>query len=194
MAEYRLQASDYPSTYEYHRDRERARHLEEPWQAPRLYKAVELIRVAEPSNVVDLGCGDGGLLSLLGDIPAWGYDFAPANAEGWTERGVRGELRDVFNERPDNLAWAELVVMTEVIEHLADPHGALKWVASHEQVKYVVASSPDDERPGSTCDSHIYGWDFRGYESLFVEAGFEVVEHVKVDWSQVVLARKVASG
>jgi len=188
MTEYRLQATDWPSTYEYHRDRERAPHLEQPWQAPRMHLAAEFVRSVNPRDVVDLGCGDGGMLSLLKDFPSWGFDFHPASAEGWAERGVTAEHRDVFNERPDDLRWAQLVVATEVLEHLADPHGAVSWIAQHTE--YVVASSPVNELPGSECDSHIWSWDFEGYEKLFTDAGFEVLRHEVADWSQVLLARK----
>lgn len=191
MAEYRLQETSYPSTFAYHEHRERAPHLEQPWQAVRIYKAVEFVKQVNPASVVDLGCGDGGLLSQLFPLLAWGYDFQPSNEEGWRLRGVSGELRDVFNERPDDLRWGELAVVTEVLEHLDDPHSAVRWVGEHS--KYIVASSPDDEHPepGYDHDCHLWGWDMEGYAKLFTDAGFEVLAHEKVDWSQVILVHKV---
>lgn len=191
MAEYKLQDTDYPSTYEYHKDRERAPHLEQPWQAIRMHKAADFVKLVNPSGVVDLGCGDGGMLTLLRPIPSHGYDWHDASVAGWAERGVTAEQRDVFVSRPDDLVWAELVVATEVLEHLADPHGTVRWIASHDEVKWLVASSPVNERPGPGQDSHIWAWDFEGYEKLVVDGGFEVVEHEVVEWSQVLLARKV---
>ncbi len=191
MAQYRLQQTNFPSTREYHQDRERVDHLSQPWQSDRLHRAAAFIREANPASVVDLGCGDGGLLSLIRDIPSHGYDLQPSNADGWAERGVTGELVDVFNDRPADLKWAELAVMTEVLEHLDDPHGAVKWVGEH--VKWVVASSPDNETPlehEHMHDCHIWGFDWPGFEELFTDAGFVIVDHAKVDWSQVLLARK----
>jgi 2-polyprenyl-3-methyl-5-hydroxy-6-metoxy-1,4-benzoquinol methylase len=155
-----------------------------------MHEAARLVAISGAKSVVDLGAGDGGLLSLL-TVPAWGYDFQPSNAAGWKERGVRGELRDVFNERPEDIEWAELAVMTEVLEHLDDPHGAVKWVGEH--VKFIVASSPNDEAPlprEKDHDCHIWGFDLDGYAKLFTDAGFVIVEHVVIDWSQVLLARK----
>src|SRR3954447_24891826 len=108
MTEYRLTDERVPtvSTGEFHADRERARHLEDPIHRGRLTVAAELVRHAvslrrgrewgsdaDPVTVSDLGCGDGGLLSLLAGEPglvAWGYDFCPANAAGWAERDVNG--------------------------------------------------------------------------------------------------------
>lgn len=189
MAEYRLQETAYPSTFEYHQHRERAPHLEQSWQSDRLYKAAELIKECNPASVVDLGCGDGGLLSLLPPIPAWGYDFQPSNKAGWVERGVHAELVDVFNTMPEDLRWGELAVVTEVLEHLDNPHAMVRWIAEH--VTYIVASSPDDELPSDNPDCHLWGWDRIGYSKLFTDVGFGIVEWVKVDWSQVLLARKV---
>lgn len=182
MAEYRLQETDYPSTFEYHEHRERAPHLEQTWQNGRMYAAAKMIRKIAPKSVVDLGCGDGGLLSLISFIPSWGYDFCPANAEGWKERGVTAEFADVFNTDFEP-KWGELTIVTEVLEHLKDPHGVVEWIARNS--KYIVASSPKDERPGDVCDSHLWAWDWEGYEAL-LEPHFTILEHRPVDWSQVI--------
>lgn len=186
MGEWRLQDSDYPSTYDYHVDRERAPHLEQATHRSRLLRTAEIIHEIKPSSVVDLGCGDGGLLSLIKDIPSWGYDFAPANAQGWAARGVRAEFKDVFNVRED-VKWVELAVMTEVLEHLAEPHNTIRWVA--ENTTYLVASSPAFERPdGHDPDCHIWAWDFEGYEELLFPY-FEIILHEIVEWSQIIVGK-----
>lgn len=189
MAEWRLQETDYPSTFEYHEHRERVPHLEQSWHQNRLYAAAKLVRRSNPSTVVDLGCGDGGLLQVLKSqgIDAWGYDFQPSNQRGWVERGVLGYARDVFNTNFAGVRWAETAVMTEVLEHLDDPHGIVSDISY--KVKYLVASSPVDERPGdSVCDSHLWAWDWQGYEDLLTPH-YTIIEHKKVDWSQLILAR-----
>lgn len=183
MTEYRLQESDYPSTFEYHEHRERAPHLEQNWHCGRLYMAAKFIRQINPSSVVDLGCGDGGLLSLIKYIPSWGYDFCPANSAGWVERGVTAELRDVFNT-DFTPRWGELVAVTEVLEHLRDPHGVVEWIAKN--AKYIVASSPVEELPGGHVDEHIWSWDYDGYADL-IGKHFTILNHRKVDWNQVLV-------
>lgn len=189
MAEYRLQKSNYPSTYEFHQHRERAPHLEQSWQNGRLFMAARFIRKANPKSVVDLGCGDGGLLSLIKEIPSWGYDFCPANAEGWDERGITAEFEDVFNTDFEP-RWGELTVVTEVLEHLADPHSTVKWIA--ENSTYIVASLPFDERPGDNiCEDlheHIWGFDEEGFRDL-IGAHFNILEYRRVDWNQIILGK-----
>ena len=190
MVERRLQESSFPSTYEFHKDRERAPHLEQSWQNGRLYAAAKMIRKVKPASVVDLGCGDGGLLSLIKEFPSWGYDFCPQNAEGWEERGVTAEFKDVFNTDFEGVKWGELAVVTEVLEHLDDPHGALYDIAHHS--KWVVASCPHDELPGDHivegCHEHLWSWDTEGFRELIGEH-FTVVEYRRVDWNQCAVGR-----
>jgi hypothetical protein len=191
VTEWRLFSGDTPyvSSFEFHADRSRAAHLEQAGHRQRLLTAASLIFQVQPKTVVDLGCGDGGLLSLIEGsdlgIECWGYDFCPANADGWAERVVQADQRDVFTDH-DVPRWGELVVLTEVLEHLADPHGVLAWVAGH--CRWVVASSPRYEDVSRHADEHAWAWDERGYADLFAPH-FEVISQHGVDWSQVLLAR-----
>ena len=187
MTEWRLFDGDNPdvSTFAFHEHRPRAPHLEQPDHCSRLHKTAELIRHLAPASVVDLGCGDGGLLSLIKDIPSWGYDFQPANAQGWADRGVTAEERDVFTTRGP-LRWGQVAVLTEVLEHLADPHGVVEWVSHH--TTWVVASSPKDETAERHGDCHAWAWDLDGYRSLF-EPHFHVASHTTADWSQIIVGR-----
>lgn len=189
MSEWRLFDGDVPhvSTFEFHEHRDRAPHLEQPAHAERLHRAAQLVRGLGPASVVDLGCGDGGLLSLLDGFPAWGYDWHPAAAEGWAERGVSAELRDVFGAR-DVPRWGECAVLTETLEHVADPHGIVAWVARH--AKYVVASSPAFEHPGWHSDCHAWAWDMAGYAAMFAPH-FEVVTHEIAGWTQLLVGRSL---
>lgn len=196
--EYKLFTEEVPfvSTAEFHKDRERAPHLEQGMHHGRMYAAAQFVRmVAGPplySTVSDLGCGDGGLLSLIQhDVAdAWGYDFAPANAVGWVERGVKAFAVDVFNGEWDQVVFGQVVVMTEVLEHLADPHGILKRLHS-EDVRWIVASSPYRETPESHSGEHAWAWDPTGYETLFVNAGWTIKRHEIPDtYFQVLLAER----
>lgn len=188
MVEYRFFSEGiipYVSTEQFHHGRDRAPHLEQQAHRTRLFRVAHLVRSLHPASVVDLGCGDGGLLSLLKDVNSWGYDFQPSNVAGWIERSVTAESKDVLYPGAD-VRWAEVAVMTEVLEHIADPHGVVAWVAKH--CKYLVASSPHSETPERHAEEHAWGWDMLGYKAL-VSDHCEILQHECVDWCQILVGR-----
>lgn len=192
----------YVSTFDYHKDRERAPHLEQSNHRGRLERAAEFVLsvgIDQRMTVSDLGCGDGGLLRLLttryelANLPnfCWGYDFAPANVVGWKERGVEGTAMNVFDTfdiiNPE-VQVGDIVVMTEVLEHLAHPHKALRDLLT-QGVEWLVCSSPWNERPGMHSPEHAWAWDIDGYPRMVTEAGWTVVRHETAGLFQVVLAK-----
>lgn len=207
MTEHRLFTEEVPhvSTAQFHADRERAPHLEQDHHRPRLETAAGFVRqavyelhadISRPEGqdgwvtVSDLGCGDGGLLSLLKGMPDqlhWGYDFQPSNEAGWRERGVDAELLDVFGAGRSEAALGEVSVMTEVLEHVADPEDVLRWVRAGS--KRLVCSSPWNEGPGNHCPEHAWAWDMDGYAALLRRAGWQIERHEQVGLFQAVLAK-----
>lgn len=200
MTEHRLfEAGTVPavSTHAFHLGRDRAPHLEQPDHRPRLEVAARTVMevVSAPTGVAsvsDLGCGDGGLLQLLHrggcPVPAWGYDFTPANVDGGRERGVDVRYVDVFDpaSRP-HVDLGDVVVMTEVLEHVADPDAVLGWLRD-EGISYLVASSPYTETADDHSPEHAWAWDTDGYVELMRRNGRQVVQQVLVGRYQVVLA------
>lgn len=184
------------STFEFHEHRERAAHLEQPIHRPRLAKAAELVFDAAGSldagnaTVSDLGCGDGGLLSVVQRHvdEAWGYDFAPANVAGWAERGVKAEQVDAFGESRDQVRFGAITVVTEVLEHLADPHGSVRWIG--ENSPFIVASSPHDEGPWWHDECHAWAFDRDGYRALIEQGGYRILRHEDAGRFQVILGMK----
>lgn len=174
------------ATAAWYATRERAAHLEQSAHAGRLHVAAEFAaRTGQP--VVDLGAGDGGLLSLLRDegIPCWGYDLQPSNVEGARERGVEVYLVDVVNE-PGAIHWAPVAVCTEVLEHLVKPHAFVRVIAQHAEV--LVASSPANETLEDHYDFHLWAFDAMGYRRMLEDGGWQVEEQIIVDGFQVVRA------
>jgi hypothetical protein len=228
MAEYKLFEGDIPfvSTAEFHKDRERAPHLEQSGHRERLYLAADLIRkTAEHAHAPcgtaefftptltfsDLGCGDGGLLSVveMWFTDAWGYDFQPSNEAGWKERRVNAESINIFTPERYKISepcdggcasnWGKpcdceevrlgnIVAMTEVLEHLADPRAALRWIRSRPDVQYLVCSSPYTETSESHCEEHAWAWDIAGYYELLRSTGWVPVERHLTGMFQVILA------
>lgn len=200
MTEWRLFDGDVPyvSTPEFHEHRERAPHLEQEHHKARLHTAARMVLDAGrhgSTTFCDLGCGDGGLLSLVqsGFEKAWGYDFQPSNEQGWRERGVDATHLDVFGADRGRVHLADVAAMTEVLEHLADPHGVLEWLRNAESGPYeIVCSSPANEHAGYHDSCHAWAWDYAGYEKLVTDAGFRIREHVVAGPFQVIRADRTA--
>lgn len=193
MSEWRLfEEGTVPecTTAEWYQGRERAPHLEQQLHRPRLLKSASLIAQAAAAfryrTVVDLGAGDGGLLSLLGPaLKGWGYDLAPANVEAARSRGVDVRLADVLT---DTIQWGDVAVATEMLEHLIDPHAFVKTIFGNAEA--LVASSPWTETPDSHYEFHTWCWDESGYRELMEQAGWRVAGHGRVSMFQVLLAVK----
>lgn len=173
---------------EWYATREHAPHLEQEGHRDRLMATATLVaRVAwshKLSTVVDLGAGDGGLLSLLGPkLRTWGYDLQPSNLEAAKDRNVDVRYGDVVD---GDVEWGEIAVCTEMLEHLVDPHAFVRRIAQNAQA--LVCSSPWLERPGSAYEFHAWCWDLDGYRTLVEQAGLKVLRQQHVHGFQLILA------
>lgn len=199
---------------EWWRDRPHCDHLgaETGAHTARLHAAAELaVKATGPmpglggivTQIVDLGAGDGALLELVARKPhAWGYDIITADVEHAqrirnvpvTQVNVRAALEDggLHLGAPENANC--VVVLTEVLEHMADPHDFLDRLATREEVHYVVASSPANETPDNHEWNHAWCWDTDGYARMFEHAGFKVREFQRVEWSQLWLFERPVQG
>lgn len=176
------------TTAEWYAGRDPAPHLEQELHRDRLVTSAQFVALTAATRgwrtVVDLGAGDGGLLSLLGPgVTAWGYDLMPANVAHAGHRCVDVQYADVL---ADEIKWGDIAVCTEMLEHLVDPHGFVRRVA--ENCKALVCSSPWQERPGTAYEFHAWAWDFDGYRALVEQAGFTVQRQRTVGPFQVILA------
>ena len=173
---------------DWYEDREVANHLDQDAHRERLIKAKEFVLEAcamGAKTAVDLGCGDGGLLSLLKEsgIDCWGYDLMPINIEyAKTHRGVDARYTDFNND--GTIEYADIAIMTETLEHMEDPHSVVRNLPS----KYIVASSPYNENDQMHYEFHLWAWDNEGYRKLLEDGGYTILKQENVSgWSQVLL-------
>ena len=175
------------TTAAWYAGREHAPHLEQAGHRDRLlHTAAQIAReaMAGPKTLVDLGAGDGGLLSLLGPaIKAWGYDLQPTNIEAAKSRGVDVRYGDVL---AGDIEWGEIAVATEMLEHLLDPHGFVARIGEHAKV--LIASSPRLETADEHYEFHTWAWDSIGYRNLIEQGGWRVKRHTPVHGFQVIVA------
>lgn len=136
------------------------------------------------TSVTDLGCGDGALIQKIErraaverlDVDVWGYDLGVQNIHvATTLRMVDGRIGDILDGKtPDgaDLDYGDLVVATEVVEHLVDPHGFIKALPA----RLAILSSPFDENDTSFYEHHAWAWDTDGYRALAESCGWTVLE------------------
>jgi hypothetical protein len=192
MSEWKLYDGEPPffTTPAWYATLPRTPHLEQHDHAPRLHlaahQAAGLAAELGVTTAVDLGCGDGGLMSLLPGLDTWGYALCPADVDGAVQaRGVRAELLDVA-AHPDRVRWGDLALATEFFEHLAGPHAMAREIARH--CRGLVCSSPANETGWSHYEFHAWAWDEAGYRALLEQAGFEVRRHERCGSYQVLSA------
>jgi 2-polyprenyl-3-methyl-5-hydroxy-6-metoxy-1,4-benzoquinol methylase len=172
---------------EWYEGREHTPHLEQGGHRDRLIASASLVAQAaftiKKATVVDLGCGDGGLLSLLGPaMKVWGYDLMPENVEGAKARNVDVRYGDVVE---GDIDWGDIAVCTEMLEHLVDPHAFVRRIFEHCEA--IVCSSPWDENGDLHYEYHTWAWDLDGYRALVEGAGFKVIRQRRAHRFQVIL-------
>jgi len=183
MAEWKLFNGEPPESAEYLAGRPWMDLAHQPGFAERSAMVVCLIRFIHAlhpvKSITDLGCGDGALLRLLPPAEAtgwktWGYDLGPADVAHGQARGQDLRLADITR---DDLEYGELVVATEVAEHLENPH---KWLASLPR-RMLILSSPSAETDVWHNPIHSWAWDMAGYRDLAEGAGWRVAYHTDCD-------------
>jgi 2-polyprenyl-3-methyl-5-hydroxy-6-metoxy-1,4-benzoquinol methylase len=179
------------TTYHYHTAQ--PSHMHEVFEAPILARLREL----KPQRVLDLGCGNG---SLSGMIHKAGYpvEGCDPSAEGIQRaRLVHPDIpftcMSIYDEPP--AVWLEqfdVIVSTEVVEHLYDPRAMPRLAARllkpggailvttpyHGYLKNLVISLLDKWDHHLTpfwLHGHIKFWSRKTLTKLFEDEGFRLV-------------------
>jgi 2-polyprenyl-3-methyl-5-hydroxy-6-metoxy-1,4-benzoquinol methylase len=169
-------------------------------------KAVEMIRRAQPSTILELGCGEGYVLSALADAgisaELTGIELDDRAARIASERlGERAtiEHRDARALAADGRRF-DMVMMLEVLEHIPDPAQMLPILDSLTN-GWVLLSVPWEPlfrglnllrgknvtRLGNDPD-HVNHWGRLGF-AKFVSTRFDIVTSPEVFPWTMTLAR-----
>src|SRR5262249_40287079 len=140
--------------------------------------ALHLLVEYEPEiqTLLDLGCGDGSLLDLLADLPVVSCGMTAGIADGIQARN-RGHEVIIGDFLSEVIPPADVIVMTEVLEHLIDPHELLTRLPA----KFLLLSSPSAETDEWHYEHHAWAWDMDGYRAMIESAGWEVLAHAECD-------------
>lgn len=158
-----------------------------PWKASVV--ATTLARNGiQPSSICEVGCGSGGCLAELRTIypeaELSGFDIAPDAASFWPQYeklNIHFEVGDVLQKTS---LKCDVLIMLDVIEHLADPHSFLAGL--HGKAKYYMflipldlsASSVFREEPLLYVRSkvgHIHYFTKKLALSLLNESGYKII-------------------
>jgi Methyltransferase domain len=139
-----------------------------------------LILAIDPAvvTVIDLGCGDGSLLSRVTLPPfvrAWGYELGSGDVAYARTHGRDVRQADILN---DPVEYGDLIIVSEVLEHLEDPTAFLKALPPDG---LLIASSPSAEHPGWFNPIHSWAFDLAGYRELLEGAGWRVLYQMECD-------------
>jgi hypothetical protein len=172
---------------DFYRDREAAHHMEQDGHRERLIRAlmfaIQAKNELDCNTFSDLGCGDGGWVEAAGGsgLVAWGYDMQPENVRYAQERR-KVDVR-FTNFEAEDVSYGDCSVITEVLEHVSDPHGLVQNLPS----RVIIASSPRWETPDNHYEFHNWAWDDSGFAALIQGGGYEIIRHEEVWQSQIVL-------
>jgi methionine biosynthesis protein MetW len=86
-------------------------------------------QIARGSSVADIGCGDGSLLRFLArerETRGWGTDVSAAGVALATERGTDATVGDITDPEFQIAGPFDYIVISEVLEHIAEPEEVLK--------------------------------------------------------------------
>jgi SAM-dependent methyltransferase len=158
--------------------------LEEDWQREVYVAAADLARSQGFVSVYDVGCGSGyKLVRYFEGFETTGFDVEPTVSFLKRTYPDRQWREAPFTDR--SVASADLVICSDVIEHVPDPDALLGFL-EHVTGRCLVLSTPDrdlvyDERSPRhrgppKNPTHIREWssaEFRAY----IEGRFEVLDH-----------------
>lgn len=173
-------------------DQPHVNHIDNRVHQARLISAAETAMALSDQlggvAICDIGSCDGGLLELIRpEYTAFGYDVIQISIKyGREVRGVDLRYGNVTGN--PKLELAPVLVCTEMLEHLKDPHGFLKELR-RASIEYAIFSSPHSETAQYHEWNHAWAWDREGYANMITDAGWEIVSHIDVEWSQQIVAK-----
>lgn len=157
---------------------------EDKWQLEVYLYAYHLMKRHGFETVMDVGCGSGyKLVKYLGDFKTIGFELdvnLPKLNKKYPDRKwilSNFDSNEIFD--------SELIVCSDVIEHLVDPDILLNWI-KRQNCKLIVLSTPDRDlvykegangRDGPPNNpAHVREWNFNEF-SNYISHHFEVLTH-----------------
>lgn len=159
-----------------------------PWKANLVAATLDRNRI-KPASICEVGCGSGGCLAELRakypEVELSGFDIAPDAASFWKRYeglNIHFEVGDVLQKATQKY---DVLLMLDVIEHVADPHAFLAGL--HGKASYYVFHIPLDLSAASVFREtpllyvrdkvgHIHYFTKQLALSLLRESGYQIID------------------
>ena len=172
----------YQSRTEYHHYDDQDE--EDQWQLEVYLHALGLMKKYQLGSVIDIGCGSAfKLVTYLGEYSTFGIEL-PANVEFLRQKYPDREWIESDISTNSSLI-ADVVICSDVIEHLVDPDELLNYIKTIS-FRYLVLSTPDRgliHKPGTKSyfgpprnPTHIREWTFAEFKE-YISKHFNVIDH-----------------
>lgn len=157
--------------------------VEDEWQLEIYLHALGLMKKNNFKSIVDIGCGSAyKLVTYLGEYKTLGLEL-PVNVEMLRKRyPERTWMVSDFSLRPD--IKTDVVVCSDVIEHLVDPDELLDYI-KRISYKYLILSTPDRDLVYEPSEEGYYGpprnmahvreWNFKEFGE-YISKHFNVID------------------
>jgi hypothetical protein len=168
------------------------KHDRWPDHVERVSASVEMIRRYKNKirTAADLSCGDGAILrallpdldlAIVGDLNGVRTDWVdglPSEA-GEVDFVPPAPLPDALWALPEGALPVDLFVLSETLEHMADPDELLRQLTLFSQRLFL--STPVDESPDSGNLEHYWSWGQADIHDMLQSAGWTPLEmqHLK---------------
>ena len=134
-----------------------------------------------PTTIADPACGDASILNATYQLHPFEYaylsDISQPNIRALhVAFAHKAWVGDVFNAIEMLEGHVDVIVLTEILEHLEDPDALLRLART--KARALVASSPIAEQGGNP--EHLWGWDLDGYQTMITEAGWQVISGITI--------------
>lgn len=137
-----------------------------------------LISGGDIQTICDLGCGDGTLMALIKarhpSIEIWGIDGGRENVNMARSKGLDVMQGNILAAETHGV---DLVIASEVVEHLLDPHAFIAGIES----LWMIITSPAHETKTWHYPHHAWAWNRAGYSKMVSRAGWKIVAHELCD-------------
>lgn len=131
---------------------------------------IESTKIGSPTNIADMAAGDGEIARRIGEV--YGADVLLGDiTPGYP---IVGPIEETLRHlQPSD---TDLIVLTEILEHVKDPDLVLRW--ARRRGRKLLVSTPVGESDDKNWE-HYWGWDVEDIRVMLEGARWRI----KAQWN-----------